>query len=36
MRYFSIREIGDNAAFKIWSFVILEDLRARIEQGGIP
>jgi hypothetical protein len=36
MRYFSIRDIGDNPVFKIWSFVILDDLRARIEQGGIP
>ena len=36
MRYSSIRDVGDNPHFKIWSFVILDDLRARIEQGGVP
>lgn len=33
MRHFSVREVGNNPLFRIWSFAILDDLRARIEQG---
>ncbi len=34
LRYISTREVGANPAFRIWSFVVIEDLRARIEQSG--
>jgi hypothetical protein len=32
MRHFSVRQVGDNPLFRIWSFAIIDDLRARTEQ----
>lgn len=32
LRHSSVREVGDNPAFRIWSFAIIDDLRARVEQ----
>jgi len=32
LRHSSTREVGDNPNFRIWSFAIIDDLRARIEQ----
>jgi len=32
MRHSSVREVGNNPSFRIWSFAILDDLRARIDQ----
>lgn len=34
LRYSSTREIGGNPVFRIWSFAVIDDLRARIEQVG--
>jgi len=34
LRHSSAREVGENPAFRIWSFAIIDDLRARIEQVG--
>lgn len=32
LRHSSIREVGENPAFRIWSFATIDDLRARLEQ----
>jgi len=29
MRYRAVREIGENTSFSIWSFALIDDLRAR-------
>ena len=34
LRHRSVREVGNNPAFQIWSFAIIDDLRARVEQMG--
>lgn len=32
LRYSSVRQVGVNPVFRIWSLVVIDDLRARIEQ----
>lgn len=34
MRYKTVREIGDNPEYVIWSFAVINDLRSREEQEG--
>jgi hypothetical protein len=34
MRYNTVREIGDNPEYVIWSFAVINDLRSREEQEG--
>ncbi len=34
LRHSSVRHVGDNPDFRIWSFAVIDDLRARIEQIG--
>ncbi len=36
LRYSSVRQVGTNPAFRIWSFAIIDDLRARVEQAEEP
>lgn len=36
LRHSSTREVGENPAFRIWSFAIIDDLRARVEQADTP
>ena len=33
LRHSSVREVGGNPEFRIWSFSVIDDLRARVERG---